>query len=190
MSNSEPQQPAEITGRVVADFSDYGGMIDAMRARADERRVAITSPGIAELANLPDYYIAKLLSVHPVRRIGMISLGPILSILGVRLLMVEDKNMMERMDRLAIQKFGEPLKPRNEGCVHNGGVITFKFSRRRAVDLVDDASVFVGAQFAHGLVSRAFAALAAELGSTLFRSRHTAGSCGRSRRSSLCDGAM
>jgi hypothetical protein len=125
----EPQPPAQITDRVVASFNTYAGMIDAMRNRAVERRIAITSPEVAMMANLPEAYIAKLLSVHPIRRIGMISLGPLLSVLGVKLLMVEDRETIERMNRLAIYKFGKPLQPRNEGCVHNGAAIAFKFSR-------------------------------------------------------------
>lgn len=123
-------QPAPITDRVVGSFNTYDGMIDAMRLRAQERKIAITSSEVAALANLPEYYVAKLLSVHPVRRIGMISLGPLLSVLGVKLLMVEDREMIEKMDRVAVQKFGKPLKPRNESCVHNDAAITFKFSRR------------------------------------------------------------
>jgi hypothetical protein len=130
MAEPAPQPSAQIDGRLVASFNTYDGMIDAMRERAQERRIALTSPEAAALANLPEYYIAKLLSVHPVRRIGMISLGPLLSVLGVKLLMVEDPEMMARMDRLALQKFGKPLKSRNESCVHNGAAITFRFSRR------------------------------------------------------------
>jgi len=72
VSDSAPQQPAQISDRVVTSFNDYAGMIDAMKLRAQERRIAITSPHVAAMANLPDYYVAKLLSVHPVRRVGMI----------------------------------------------------------------------------------------------------------------------
>jgi hypothetical protein len=111
MSDAAPQLPAQITDRVVGSFNDYDGMIHAMRARAQERRIAITSPDVAEMANLPDFYIAKLLSVHPVRRVGMISLGPILSVLGVRLLMVEDPKAMAR--------YTDELPKRVEHCAHD-----------------------------------------------------------------------
>lgn len=47
------------------------GLVDAFRARAQERKIAITSSNVAAMANLPDFYVAKLLSVHPVRRIGI-----------------------------------------------------------------------------------------------------------------------
>ena len=65
----------EAQPRIVGDFNDYDGMIHATRARAQERRIAITSPDVAEMANLPDFYIAKLLSVHPVRRVGISALN-------------------------------------------------------------------------------------------------------------------
>jgi hypothetical protein len=130
MSESEAEQPPALTDRVIASFNTYSGMVEAMRARAQERRIAITSSEVAALANLPEYYLAKLLSVHPVRRVGMISFAPLCSVLGIKMLMVEDKEMIARMERLAIQKFGHPLQPRNEACVHNGAAIEFKFSRR------------------------------------------------------------
>jgi hypothetical protein len=119
---NDPQQPEQITDRVVGAIHDYGELIDIMRVRAQERRIAITSPRVAKMAGLPDYYIAKLLSVHPVRRVGMISLGPLLSVLGVRLLMVEDEE--------AMQKYSGKLDQRVEHAVHDGAAIRFSFSRR------------------------------------------------------------
>ena len=52
----------------------------------------------------------------------MISLGPILGVLGVKLLMVEDPEAMAR--------YTDKLPKRNKSCVHNGAAITFTFSRR------------------------------------------------------------
>ena len=67
-------------------------MIAAFRARANERRIAITSPDVAQTAGLAAYYIPKLLtpSKNPVRRIGMISLGPLLGVLGAKLVLLPD----------------------------------------------------------------------------------------------------
>jgi hypothetical protein len=96
MSESEPQPPAPIDGRVLASFSDYDGMIDALRARVQERRIAITSPHVAEVSGMPSYYLCKLLSVHPTRRIGAYSLGPLLGVLGVKLVMIEDADAMAK----------------------------------------------------------------------------------------------
>ena len=115
MSESAPQPPA-----VIAEINYQNGYQALVHAQ--ERKIAITSPHIAQMANLPDYYICKLLSVHPMRRIGMISLGPLLGVLGIKLLMVEDPE--------AVARYNGRLPQRNETCVHNGAAITFTFSRR------------------------------------------------------------
>lgn len=76
--------------RVIAEFSDYAGMVAAMRSRAHDRRLVLTSDAIAAVAGLPSCYIAKLLSPRPMKRIGMISLGPLLAVLGCRLALIDD----------------------------------------------------------------------------------------------------
>jgi len=122
LSDPEQQPSTQVTDKVVASFNDYDGMIHALRGRAQERRIAITSPHVAEVSGLPNYYIAKLLSVHPVRRVGMISLGPLLAVLGVRLLMVEDPK--------AMAQYTDKFAKRVEHCAHDGAAIRFSFSRR------------------------------------------------------------
>jgi hypothetical protein len=100
----------------------YAGLVEAFRERAQQRRIAITSPEVAAMANLPDYYVAKLLSVHPVRRIGAISLGPLLGVLGMKLVAVEDEK--------AVARFSSRLPTRNEACTHYNDVITVRLTRR------------------------------------------------------------
>jgi hypothetical protein len=109
MPESDPQPPAEITFR-----TGYAGMIAAMRARAQERRMAITSTDVAQTAGLAGHYIAKLLSPskNPVRRVGMISLGPLLGVLQAKLLLVPDPE--------AEKLYGARIPQRQESCVHNG----------------------------------------------------------------------
>ena len=101
-------------GRTLAEFSDYAGFHAAMIARARERQIAIGSDNAAYVSGLPSNYLAKLLAPKPTRRVGMISLAPVLAVLGVRLAMLEDK---ESISRLAAR-----LKKRNEACVHTGAV--------------------------------------------------------------------
>jgi hypothetical protein len=74
------------------------------------------------MANLPSYYIGKLLSVNPVRRVGMISLGPLLGVLGMKLIAVPDD--------AAVARYSGKLPERNESRVHNGVAIRLIFSRR------------------------------------------------------------
>jgi hypothetical protein len=99
----------------VVDYqSGYTGLIHAMRERAQERRIALTGESAAEVSGLPSMYLAKLLSPSPmpVRRFGAISLGPLLAVLGLKLVVTTDEN--------AVRLFGSKLEKREESCVHHG----------------------------------------------------------------------
>jgi hypothetical protein len=52
----------------------------------------------------------------------MISLGPLLGVLGIKLLVVQDDE--------AVERYSGKLNKRTENCVHNGAAIEFKFARR------------------------------------------------------------
>jgi hypothetical protein len=108
---------------VIAEFVDYPGMVMAMRQRAQERQLAIGSEAVAAYTGLPANYLAKILAprLTAVRRVGMISLGPILAILGVKLVMVEDLQAVALADRR--------LPKRKNSAVHSGA-IQVVFSRR------------------------------------------------------------
>lgn len=109
-----------IPPKVLASIVDYPSMLFAMRARADERRIAISSDEAAHVSGLSDRRLTQILSLRTlrnlqsVRRIGISSLGPVLGLLGVRLLMVEDPE--------AIKKLGNRIKLRNPNLVHTGVV--------------------------------------------------------------------
>jgi hypothetical protein len=106
----------------IVDFQNgYAGLIDAMRARTQERKIAISSENFSQLCGLPSYYAVKLLSVHPVRRIGALSLGPMLGALGMKLIAVEDSE--------AVARFTSRLPVRQESCVHTG-TMEWRISRR------------------------------------------------------------
>jgi hypothetical protein len=106
--------PAPITDRVIATFDDYAGMIAAMRARAQARKIAITSPEVSALTGLPDFYVAKLLSPKAPRRLGALSLVPICSLLCVRLALLEDP--------IAMARYGDRIPIHDERVVHAGSV--------------------------------------------------------------------
>ena len=114
MSEAEPQPPAPITDRVIAEFNSYEGMLAAMRLRAKERQLALGSDTLAALTGLPGFYFSKLLSPKAPRRIGSISMLPVMTILGVKLLMVEDPETMAR--------YASRLPKRREEFVHAGTV--------------------------------------------------------------------
>jgi hypothetical protein len=107
----------------VVDFQNgYAGLIDAMRARAEELKIAVSSADFAAVSGLPSYYGNKLLAANPVRRIGAISLGPLLGALGLRLVVQEDP--------LAVQRFTSRLPVRKEYCVHGGTMMQWRISER------------------------------------------------------------
>jgi hypothetical protein len=108
----------------VIDFENgYAGLVAAFRARANELCVAIGGASAAQISGLPSSYLAKLLSPSPkpARRFGAISLGPVLGVLGIKLIVTTDEK--------AEKKFGSKLEKRQESSVHSSGV-NIHFTRR------------------------------------------------------------
>ena len=88
---------AEGEERVIAEFSDYDELINALRLRATE--LNLSGEQVDCYSGLPARYTQKLLGPNPIRRLGAISLGPFLGALAVRGLLVEDKAAVERLRR-------------------------------------------------------------------------------------------
>src|SRR6516164_9913310 len=84
-------------GRIVGEFADYSGMLDTLRARVDE--LSINGERFDEFAGLPRGYLSKLIGVRPVRRISMVSMGPLFSALGIYCIVVENANATARLKR-------------------------------------------------------------------------------------------
>jgi hypothetical protein len=74
--------------RVIAEFTDYSGMLDAIRARVNELRVHRES--LDQHCGLAIGYTSKLVSIRPVRRLGMVSWGPLINGLGLKCQFIED----------------------------------------------------------------------------------------------------
>jgi hypothetical protein len=115
-------EPGAGAGQFLGEFSDYPGLLIALRQRAKERKIAVSSEEVAEVSGLPIRYVAKVLQANPTRRLGMISLGPVLAILGCRLALLEDTAALER--------FGARLKQRNDNLIHHDGVVSVLTERR------------------------------------------------------------
>jgi len=98
--------------RPLAEIVDYDGLIAAMRARAAERKLALSAGENAIVAGLPDKYLPKLIGTNPVRRLGMASLGAVLGVLGAKLILVADEE--------AERKFSSRLKRHNPNLVRSG----------------------------------------------------------------------
>ena len=123
MSEVEPQPPEQIDGRVLGVFNSYTEMILCLKARVEELRIAVSSPDVARVTGLADSYVAKVLapSMSNRRRLGLASMQPVLSVLGCKLALIEDKD--------ALARYTSQLPLRNGSYVH-GGAITVLFSRR------------------------------------------------------------
>jgi hypothetical protein len=110
-------------GRVLATVTDYPGLLAAMRDRAAEREIAIGSDEVHALAGLADRSIPKLLSqrtlksMKSARRVGMLTLGPLLEMLGIKLVVVEDQEAIARFEERARMRLGSPLRKRNPSFV-------------------------------------------------------------------------
>jgi hypothetical protein len=82
--------------------SGYAGLVGALRRRATELQIATGGAAAAEVAGLPVSYLGKLLSPlsgksrENVRRLGIMSLGPVLGALGCKLVMIEDDDALQR----------------------------------------------------------------------------------------------
>ena len=98
-----------MVDNLLAEIHDYPSLIVALRARARDRQIAIGGASATRVAGLSDGYLARLLSPAALKsamggrkhgdggvRIGLNTLGPILGLLGVRLVMVEDAEAMAR----------------------------------------------------------------------------------------------
>ena len=93
--------------RVVAEFSDYAGMLDALRRRVNE--LQLNGERFDEYVGLPRGYLSKLVGANPVRRLGMTSFAPVVAGLGLRVLFVEDE--------AATQRLKNRVRPRNSSYV-------------------------------------------------------------------------
>ena len=91
------------SGRVVAEFSDYPGLLAALRTRVNE--LGINGQRFDAFAGLPDGYLSKLIGPNPVRRIGMVSMGPLFDALGIYCIIVENP--------ITTQRLKNRIQPRN-----------------------------------------------------------------------------
>src|SRR5258705_11828255 len=74
--------------------NDYPGLVDTFRERTEQMQIARLE--LDRLVGLPDGYSGKLLSKNPRKNIGIASLGPLLSSLGLVLCVLEDPAARDR----------------------------------------------------------------------------------------------
>ena len=107
---------AESEGpRIVATFDSYAGMLAAIRARVNELQVS--GERLDEYVGLPRGYYSKVAGAKPIRRLGMTSLAPILTGLGLKCQFIEDQEATKRLKNR--------LPPRNSSYVRGTPSIVF-----------------------------------------------------------------
>jgi hypothetical protein len=72
-------------------ISDYAQLIDALRDRAVEMQISRFD--IDDIAGLTGGHAGKLLSSQPSKTFGPKSMGPMLKVLGLRIVLVEDTGL-------------------------------------------------------------------------------------------------
>lgn len=82
-------------GRQLAIVRDYAELQTALRARVTELKT--THEAIGDLAGFQDGYVGTLLAPCPIKALGAQSLGPMLSVLGIALVVVEDLEAVRRI---------------------------------------------------------------------------------------------
>jgi hypothetical protein len=107
--------------RVIAEFSEYAGFIEGLRARVSELNVA--GGTIDEIAGYASGYTQKLLGVRQVKRLGMRSMGDLLGALGLKAQLVEDPEAMARVSSRLVQR-RQSMPAAGSQAVH------FELSRR------------------------------------------------------------
>jgi len=93
--------------RQLAEISDYPSLVAALRDR--KAQIGITDQVMDELAGWARGYTGKILGPASVKTIGQMSFGVCLGVLGVKLILVEDQEMMQQME----QRWEQRYRPAN-----------------------------------------------------------------------------
>jgi len=81
--------------RVLGEFADYAGMLAVVRKRVSE--LEPNGERFDEYAGLPRGYLSKLTGARPIRRIGMVSMGPLFDALGIYCVVFEAPGASTRL---------------------------------------------------------------------------------------------
>jgi hypothetical protein len=85
----------EAVGKLAGTFSDYDGLVEALRRRAAD--VGLTFAVIDELSNLGESATAKYLSDLRVKNLALRSFFAISGALGVRAIFIEDDRLLAQI---------------------------------------------------------------------------------------------
>jgi hypothetical protein len=103
----------EITGRVLAIFTDYDGLHKAIAART--AALQLTREELDHLSGNQPGYSGKLLAPSQYRKFGKVSLGNTVGALGCFLLLLEDETETQKL-------LSSPPVPKASGHNHGGSI--------------------------------------------------------------------
>jgi hypothetical protein len=89
------QVGGKAVGELVGGFTDYDGLVEALRARIDG--IGLSHRVLAEIAGLPEGGVGKYLSDARARHFSVVSLLQISETLGIRGLLYIDPELTARM---------------------------------------------------------------------------------------------
>jgi hypothetical protein len=111
ISEKIPETP-DIRERIFGEVTEYYHLIDVLKLVIDERQIGVQSFDAAQVCGLTQGHLAKLMSPRTSKRhFTPVTLGPVLGLLGVRLVVVEDRE--------AWQRVAHRLERRSEGHVRH-----------------------------------------------------------------------
>lgn len=93
--------------RQLAVVREYGELIDALRARAEE--LNISRETLDAITGLQAGYCSKLLAPVPIRNLGPVSLGPVIQALGLAIRIIEDPEAEARFSAQRAERARESL---------------------------------------------------------------------------------
>jgi hypothetical protein len=104
---TERNSSARGIALAVAYVHNYTQLMDALRERVSELKITLETAH--SITGLQSGYSAKLLAPVPLRALGRVSLGPLLTCLGLKLVVVEDLDAFKRIES-RLTKRRRPLR--------------------------------------------------------------------------------
>jgi len=95
-NSSTVAAPAE---RIIGTAHDYAGLVTVLKQRVAELGQPMETLDV--VGGLPLRYTSKLLAPRAVKNLGPVSMGPLLAALGLKMIIVEDAEMLARVSKFS-----------------------------------------------------------------------------------------
>jgi hypothetical protein len=94
--------------RPIAVVSDYAGLVSVLRERAEQ--LDVSNEVLSDVTGLASGYVGKVLGLNGKKQLGRVSLGVVLSALGLKLAVLEDPEALERVRPRLTRRHGGPRR--------------------------------------------------------------------------------